>query len=108
MSVWINNVYLFVCFISGSWSRLVTIGSTPPPCWKLSFVKVGNSTAIMFGGHFRGYYSDRLYKLDLNTRVCIHYIYNLTDPKYILTSFVMLKLTRLSVEHRTRALTALC
>ena len=53
--------------------RLVVLSSynwyTPPPCQDCSFLKVSNSTVVLFGGSNERYYSDELYTLDLNNMV---------------------------------------
>ena len=58
-----------ICFTSGLWSSPVVTGTTPPPCKDFSFLKVRNSTVVLFGGFNMKRYSDQLYTLDLNNMV---------------------------------------
>ena len=58
------------------WSPVATTGSKPPSIAEFSFLKVNESTDIMFGGttkgedFFRGD-SDELYTLDHKKMVCL-------------------------------------
>ena len=54
------------------WSPVATTGSKPPPIAEFSFLKVNDSTDIMFGGSTRHKSeSDELYTLDFKKMVCL-------------------------------------
>ena len=60
---------LYMFYTSGLWSSTVTTGTTPPPCCYFSFLKVSNSTVVLFGGVKVGGSLDQLYTLDLKNMV---------------------------------------
>ena len=56
------------------WSPVATTGSKPPPIAEFSFLKVNDSTDIMFGGSTNSDFVgdiDELYTLDHKKMVCL-------------------------------------
>ena len=57
------------------WSPVTTTGSKPPPISEFSFLKVNDSTDIIFGGTTKYDFlgdSDELYTLDHKRMVCLY------------------------------------
>ena len=59
------------------WSPVATTGSKPPPIAEFSFLKVNDSTDIMFGGSTKDEFfshgdSDELYTLNHKRMVCLY------------------------------------
>ena len=67
----LQNIFIY----SEMWSPVATTGSKPPPSGEFSFLKVNDSTDIMFGGSTTNHAflgdSDELYTLDHKRMVCL-------------------------------------
>ena len=66
------------------WSTPSTTGEAPRPCLSFSFVKMSDSTVVLFGGETDYGHSDDLYTLDMNNMVstcelCTDNTYYLAD-----------------------------
>ena len=60
---------MFIVYTSGLWSNPSITGEAPPHCNGFSFVKVSDSTVVLFGGQTDDGTTDDLYTLDLNDMV---------------------------------------
>ena len=81
-----NLVYCL--YPSGLWSTPSTTGKAPPPCSDFSFVKVSDSTVVLYEGSTDDGYTNDLYKLDINIMVsacelCKYKTYYLADVFFI-------------------------